>query len=226
MELDGVTDFPCLVDTDTVMQTLDAGGYKADLLLGADTDNGLFIDDSGLRATYGITPAGRSAQTSFTQTVTPGSFTPNFTTTRFDTTGSVIANGASGQVQTYLPGLWLIGTALSFASAGNVGSINCNIQDISLAATGLNVALDQSSSASTADFLGTDGMTSNLSINTSGFVWVTQQNAGAAFLPVLSSGFSVNVTLQQSSVTPGNFPFVAGAEMASCELWGCLVRPF
>jgi hypothetical protein len=225
MELDGVTDYPCLIDTDTVMQTLDAGGYKADLLLGADADNGLFVDDAGLRATYGVTPAGRSARTDATQTVTPGAFTPNFLTTRFDTTGFVIANGASGQVQTYLPGLWWPGGWWAGASAGNVGSLNVNIQDI-VAATGLNVALDQSSSASAADFIGSDGMNTNLAINTSGFVWVTQQNSGAGFLPVISSAFLVNVTLQQSSVTPGNFPFVASAEMASCELWGCLVRPF
>lgn len=202
-----MTDYPCLADTDTILQLVDAGGYEANLLVDPATDNALAIQADGLYAPVGPLDAARFYRNS-SQAI--ASSTPVvFTSTRYDSTNGRMFS--AGNLVTSRAGLWVFGACVSF----DTGAVAGLVEAFLIASVLGTIAEDASGSPNVFGA----GTAETIALNMNGACMLAAGST-VSLLIVHSFGGTIPTIASSTPPTAG-----AGCEFAGAELWAACVRP-
>lgn len=204
-----MTAFPCLVDTPTVEQMIDASGYRADLRLDPDA-NALEIRDGALYAPVGPCDSARVYRTANQNCSSGDQISFGAGAVRWDTTNGRIFSGATGFTLSRT-GWWAIGGTFALTPGAAVGTYWILLQATNLA--GINAVIGADGSANPGTFSGSTAET--LCLNPNAFAFLPAGSTISAQLFISSSVATVNV------LGDPTFPSVgANVEAAGCEIWG------
>lgn len=216
-----MTDYPCLVDTDSIAQSVTSAGYQADLRLDPATDNALEMRPAGLAVRLGVAHSARIAASGNTNIV-DGAQAVAFNVVRWDTTGVIAQANA---LRTDAPGLWLFGACIScFGTSGAAfGNFIATITDTGGGGYG-DIAYDTAYSGQAAYTPGL-AQTGTAALNPACLV---ELPSGAQFGVNVNSNFGGGVLVPANQIIGSSSPPLAVAsrnEMAGIEFWCALVRP-
>lgn len=216
-----MTDYPCLVDTDTIAQSITVDGYQADVIIDPSADNAVVMRSGGMSAPQGVTHSARIATNVAQNLLSDTPFAVAFNVQRWDTTGLIIQ---ANQLRTDAPGLWLFGASVTMAdTSGATGNVFCSITDNGGTGYG-DIAID-STYTGTAMYAPSPAEVGEVTLNPSVLI---ELPSGIGFGLSIFANFGPVVVVPANQILASSSPptAVAGTnEMASCEFWCCLVRP-